>query len=223
MAEQIPFGAVEFAANPEQRCPCVLLLDTSASMAGERLSELQSGIAQLKSELSNDLLAKKRVELAVVTFGGHVHLAADFATVDAFEVPQLRADGLTPMGEAIQLGLELVRTRKNVYRQNGIAYYRPWIFLITDGEPNDSWMAAAKAVREAEATRQLAFFAVGVAQANFEVLQQISVRQPLALKGVMFHEMFQWLSSSLKSVSHSSVGDELPLENPAIPTGWAKV
>jgi len=32
--EEQPFAAAEFAENPEPRCPCVLLLDTSASMQG---------------------------------------------------------------------------------------------------------------------------------------------------------------------------------------------
>jgi hypothetical protein len=98
MLSQIPFAAVEFAANPEPRCPCVLVLDTSASMAGAKLQELQRGLTQLKDELSADPLARKRVELAVITFGGSVRLHGDFATVDAFEPPLLRADGLTPMG-----------------------------------------------------------------------------------------------------------------------------
>jgi hypothetical protein len=33
--EQIPFSATEIAENPEPRCPCLLLLDTSGSMAGK--------------------------------------------------------------------------------------------------------------------------------------------------------------------------------------------
>ena len=31
---------VEFAENPEPRCPCVLLLDTSASMTGTPIQAL---------------------------------------------------------------------------------------------------------------------------------------------------------------------------------------
>lgn len=223
MAEQMPFAAIEFAANPEPRCPCVLVLDTSASMVGPRLAELQRGVQQLKDELGQDLLARKRVELAVVTFGGTVRLAADFVTVDAFDPPQLHADGLTPMGAAIAMAMDLVKTRKAVYRQNGIAYYRPWVFMLTDGEPSDSWLAAARAVRENEQTKAVAFFAVGVGEANMDVLRQIAVRAPLQLKGLMFREMFQWLSTSLKSVSQSGLTDELPLQNPAVPEGWAKV
>lgn len=223
MSDQIPFGAVEFAANPEPRCACVLLLDTSASMSGARISELQEGLAVLKAELNQDLLARKRVELAVVTFGGSVRLLSEFATVDQFEPPILHADGLTPLGAAVTTGLELVRTRKRVYRQNGIACYRPWVFLLTDGEPSDVWQPAAAAVRHAETGREAAFFAVGVGEANLDLLGQLSVRQPLLLRGLQFRQMFQWLSTSLKSVSHSGVSDELALTNPTAPDGWAKL
>jgi uncharacterized protein with von Willebrand factor type A (vWA) domain len=38
--DQVPFDGVEFAENPEPRCPCVLLLDTSNSMSGKRIDEL---------------------------------------------------------------------------------------------------------------------------------------------------------------------------------------
>lgn len=223
MVDRLPFGAIEFAANPEPRCPCVLVLDTSASMAGTRISELQRGLTQFRDELRGDALARKRVEVAIVTFGGSVRLAADFAAIESFEPPRLAADGLTPMGAAILTGLDLVRSRKAIYRENGVSYYRPWVFLITDGEPNDDWQAAAAAVQAAEASRQVAFFAVGVAEANFATLAAISTRQPLQLRGLMFYEMFQWLSNSLKSVSRSALAQEVALANPATPDGWAKV
>ena len=35
------------------------------------------------------------------------------------------------MGEAIETGLEMLESRKQTYKQAGISYYRPWIFLIT--------------------------------------------------------------------------------------------
>jgi uncharacterized protein YegL len=94
---------------------------------------------------------------------------------------------------------------------------------LTDGEPNDQWQPAARNLRDSENGKQLAFFAVGVGDANMEVLRQISLRAPLVLRGLMFREMFQWLSSSLKSVSHSGLTDETPLENPIAPEGWAKI
>src|SRR5580704_12688327 len=132
-AEQLLNLDVEFADNPEPRCPCVLLLDTSGSMRGEPIRALAEGLAALREELLQDALAKRRVEVAIVTFGGNVHVLQDFVTMDHLQIPPLTADGLTPMGTATLKALDMVEARKAQYKVNGVAYYRPWIFLITDG------------------------------------------------------------------------------------------
>jgi uncharacterized protein YegL len=145
-------------------------------------------------------MAVKRVEVALLSFGPP-RLLAEFQTADLFVPPVLAASGDTPMGSAILQGLDLVRQRKETYKQNGISYYRPWIFLITDGAPTDGWRDAARQVHDGEAAKAFLFRAVGVEGADMEVLRQISVREPLKLKGLQFGELFAWLSSSLAAVS----------------------
>lgn len=220
MSDQISFETNDFASNPEPRCPCVLLLDVSGSMGGAPLRELNAGLAVFKDELAADSLAMKRVDVAMVTFGP-TKIEMPFTSASTFYPPTLSAQGDTPMGGAILQALELVKDRKNEYRANGISYYRPWVFLITDGGPTDAWQAAAESVREGEASKQFAFFAIGVKGANMDVLKQISsAREPLSLNGLKFRELFSWLSSSLRSVSSSTPGTEVPLESPK---GWAAV
>lgn len=221
--DQIPFGTNDFADNPEPRVPCVLILDVSGSMQGTPVQELNSGLAVYKDELSADSLASRRVEVAIVTFGASVDLACDFTTAEFFQPPTLKASGSTPMGQAISKAIDLVAERKQVYKANGISYYRPWLFLITDGGPTDEWKSAAARVHAGEDSKSHCFFAVGVEGANFEVLGQISKREPLKLQGLRFRDLFQWLSSSQQSVSRSSPGDEVPLANPTAPNGWAAV
>ena len=218
-SEPISFDTDDFASNPEPRCPCVLLLDVSGSMTGAPIAELNAGLAAFRAELAEDALATKRVEVAIVTFGP-ARIELPFTGASGFEPPTLRADGDTPMGSAILQAVELVRARKAEYRANGIAYYRPWIFLITDGAPTDAWEGAAAAVREGEAAKAFAFFAIGVQGASLDILRRISVREPLALQALRFRELFGWLSSSLRSVSRSSPGTEVVLESPK---GWAAV
>ena len=230
MADQIPFGehkfafgSTEFADNPEPRCPCLLLLDVSGSMMGRPIDELNTGIATFKDALVADSLAAKRVEVGIITFGGQVNVVQEFETVSSFFPQTLSATSDTPMGAAIKKGLEILRQRKDTYRANGISFYRPWIFLITDGAPTDTWQDAAALVSEGEQSKSFAFFAVGVENANMDILKQLSVREPLKLQGLRFQDLFVWLSNSMKSVSSSNIGDEVPLQNPTAPGGWASV
>jgi uncharacterized protein YegL len=223
MSEQVPFGTDDFAENPEPRCPSVLVLDVSGSMGGEPIAQLNAGLQVYRDELAADSLAAKRVEVAVLTFGGSVDLVSDFCTASSFVAPQLAARGDTPMGAAINQALDLLTQRKEQYRANGIAFYRPWVFLITDGGPTDEWRSAAQRVRDGEAKKSFAFFSVGVQGARMDVLSQISSREPLKLDGLRFRDLFQWLSNSQQSVSKSTPGDEVPLANPTAPGGWASV
>jgi uncharacterized protein YegL len=220
--EQIPFGNIEFAENPSPRCPCVLLLDNSGSMAGERIAQLNQGLQTFASQLRSDAMAAKQVEVAIVTFGP-VNIIQDFVTADSFSAPYLKAESDTPMGAAIETGISLVETRKATYKANGIGYYRPWLFLITDGSPTDDVSRASAMIRTGEETRAFMFHSVGVEEADFARLASISVRAPVRLKGLSFREMFVWLSNSLGAVARSQVGEKVLLLNPAVPDGWAVV
>ncbi|EEY7214900.1 VWA domain-containing protein [Escherichia coli] len=219
MSEQITFATSDFASNPEPRCPCILLLDVSGSMSGRPINELNAGLVTFRDELLADPLALKRVELGIVTFGP-VHVEQLFTSAANFFPPILFAQGDTPMGAAITKALDMVEERKREYRANGISYYRPWIFLITDGAPTDEWQAAANKVFRGEEDKRFAFFSIGVQGADMKTLAQISVRQPLPLQGLQFRELFSWLSSSLRSVSRSTPGTEVVLE---APKGWTSV
>jgi uncharacterized protein YegL len=219
------FGLPEFVHNPENRCPVALLLDVSASMRGEAIDELNAGLKSFHQQIMADELASLRVELAVITFGGETRLVRDFISVDEIGPPHLEASGDTPMGEALDLGLRIVESRKAVYRANGIHYYRPWVFLITDGAPTDgvAWQHAALDMQEADLTGRLTFFTVGVGGADMEILSEIASpnRPPLMLKGLRFRDLFQWLSASVRRVSVSRIGGETLVLPPV--RGWAEI
>lgn len=250
------FDQTEFADNPEPRCPVVLVLDTSGSMQGKAIQDLNEGLRAFAAALKADRLASLRVEVAVISFGGKVrtldvrgagpsngkevvifnpmglavrpkvnqvpfdaHQA--FVTVDQLQVPVLEANGDTPLGEAVSRALALLRERKEIYKQNGLDYFRPWIFTITDGKPTDKgWEAVAEQVRLEETRKGVVFYGVGVEGADLQVLGRFSSARPaLRLKGLAFGELFTWLSKSLSAITHSRPGEQAPLP----PVGWGSI
>jgi uncharacterized protein YegL len=217
-------------ANPQQpHCPTVLLLDTSGSM-GEagKINALNEGLIAFRDEVAGDELASKRIDLAVVTFGQGVQVTHVFSSITEFMPPVLNPGGLTPMGAAILQAMDLVEERKRQYQEKGIDYYRPWIFMITDGEPSDmrpgdaTWNTVVQRLHDGEARRKFMFFAVAVEPARLDVLLQLAPpdRPPIKLKERRFRELFSWLSNSQKGVSASKPGEMVALPSPK---GWGEI
>ena len=199
--------------NPAPRCPVMLLLDTSGSMSGTPIEELRDGLKQFLRETSDDETASMSVELEIITFGGGVGIAAPFAPVNVINDnrPTLDANGNTPLGEALTLASNELRERRRLYKNKGISSYKPWVILMTDGEPNDDWEEPARAMRSLGEQRKLQYIGIGIGEeADFDTLRGILPEHPgpVKLKGLCFREFFSWLTDSLKSVSASSVAEQ---------------
>ena len=85
--------------------------------------------------------------------------------------------------------------------------------MITDGEPDAGWQSAVQKLHKEAANKGVAFFAVGVENANMQILSQIATPTipAVMLKGLNFKEMFLWLSDSMRRTSSTKIGDNIPL------------
>ncbi|HRI71918.1 MAG TPA: VWA domain-containing protein [Polyangium sp.] len=222
--------SVEFLDNPDPRCHFVLLADTSGSMLGQKIRMVNDGLEMLKTDLCDHPKARNSVELTVVEFNTTAKAVVQHTSPMAFQPPKLTATGLTSLADAVNVGLDLIESRRDAYRAAGIAYYAPWMWILTDGVPTDgpnipqavSRLRAAAIDPRSQKTR-IDVFAVGVEvdgeQVDWNVLRQLSLnmREPLSLKSVnAFTGMFKWLSQSLIGVSQSQPGEVVNLP----PPGW---
>lgn len=221
--------------NPEPRAACALLLDTSGSMQGGPIYELNNGLQRFSEDLKEDPLARKRTEVMIVTFGGAVSIATPFQEAQHFEAPTLYAGGGTPLGQAVVVALEQLSQQKEAYKQNGLEYFRPWLIVMSDGSPTDDRHTVKRAVESLEAMQRkkgITVFPVGVGDhADMKFLSKLSVeRSAVALRDITsFSEFFKWLSKSLGQVSASStqVSNDDSLTQTAqvplpSPEGWLK-
>jgi uncharacterized protein YegL len=221
MTQELVLRREELVNNPTARVPVCLCLDTSSSMDGAPIEELNQGVSLFFEAIQGDEIAKYAAEIAVVTFGETATKLVDFGSITRQEVPVLSASGGTPMGAGVNLALDLLEARKKEYSSAGIDYYQPWLVLMTDGQPTDSVDNAVQRTVQTLETKKLTLFPIGIGEgADMNVLARFSPRRtPLRLKGLNFKGFFEWLSKSVARVSQSIPGETVPLDEKGI-KGW---
>ena len=75
-------GLRDLVDNPTPRVPVLLCLDTSGSMMGAPIHELNLGVQQYMAEMKSDDLTRCSAETAVVSFDDSADCVADFDTAD---------------------------------------------------------------------------------------------------------------------------------------------
>lgn len=118
--------------------------------------------------------------------------------------------------------IELVQDRKAWYKETNQSYYRPWIVLMTDGEPDagQDINALASKIKSDTSAKKYVFLPIGVDGANMEVLTQLQGDIPaMKLQDAKFGEFFKWLSASMSSITSTGNGGTIDLPDP---TGWMK-
>ena len=193
----------------EKHITCVLLVDTSGSMGGRPIAELNEGLRAFGEALQEDAKAAGCADICVISFNSTVETVVPFCPADEYVAPVLSAGGLTAMNEAIITGLDLIEARKQEYKSIGVDYWKPWMFLMTDGVPTDDEYAADAKDRLQEAfnMKKINFFPMGIGEgANTAVLKSYTkdgAGMVMKAEKNHFKEAFVWLSSSLSVVSNS--------------------
>lgn len=226
MSNNLLLRLEDLVNNPTARVPVCLCLDTSGSMDGKPIRELNKGVELFYDTIKNDETALYAAEIAIVTFGGYnAECIEDFASLEVQPyAPELYASGKTPMGEAVNMALDLLERRKNEYKDKGVDYYQPWLVIMTDGEPNGDVYELRRAIErtvDLVERRKLTVFPIGIGRgADMDVLARFSPkRSPLRLQGVKFSEFFEWLSKSVSRTSQSTPGESIKLDIDGI-KGW---
>lgn len=219
-------GAPPASVN-DRHLACVLLLDTSASMHGPAIDRLNEALRDFGPQCAADDALRRGLDIAVVSFNSEVNVLQDFTPVSQLEIPTLEAEGQTHMGLALNTAMDLLEQRKAQYREIGIPYHRAWIFMISDGAPNDDWGPARQRLLDMQEQNKLELWAVGVPGYDQEILKSLTKRVIELDTGLQFAPLFQWLPNSLSKKSQSAPGesvkyDDLPAGSQVVPSDWGK-
>lgn len=205
---------MEQPRNKDQKCPVILVLDTSGSMSGNPINELNKSLIKLKEDLLSDPILSQRLELGIVCFDdtARVERPIDLISTDT-TIPVLNAGGTTNLVSGINMAIDIIEERKKFYKSNGEQYYRPFIVLFTDGSPTNSEQEINEldeSLQKLSDNKKFVFIPFGVEGADMALLAKIAVQssderlknQARAWKLTdisKFSEMFTFVSSSISS------------------------
>lgn len=195
--------------NYVKKCLCVLCLDTSNSMnGGDAIGKLNAALASFKDNLTKE--AKDYLELSVITFNSTVDVIIPPSPVMQVQIPKLDASGNTHIVAAIEQAQNLIQDRKTYWKSKGMPYYRPYLIVMTDGEPfpqNQDIDGIANAIKSDTASKRYSFVIIGVGDyVKDETLNKLAAEiAPKRINAVDFSRMFEWLS---KSVSTNPDGEK---------------
>lgn len=155
LADRLPKKPV---GNPNSiHQACVFLIDISHSMEGSSwddtpdsrpINQLNKWLNHFEQVLKEDAATKNLVDICVITFSDKVKIVRNFQNAGQLTIPQLKAKGGTAMNEAILLALELAEQRRQIYKSAQVASYVPWIWMLTDGMPDDDDMRLLEDTRK---------------------------------------------------------------------------
>ncbi|MBR0140799.1 MAG: VWA domain-containing protein [Ruminococcus sp.] len=165
------------------------LIDTSGSMKGTKMGELNTAMEELIPEIRRVGAADTDVKIAVLTFSSDVNwITPQPVPVETFEWSRLRADGETNMGAAFE---ELNRKlSRSAFMNTPSLSYAPVIFLMTDGYPSDDYR------QQIETLNNNSWF-------------RYALKAVLAIGSEPNDEMLELFAGDKESIVHSSTGDEL--------------
>lgn len=217
--------------NPAPRCPVILLLDTSYSMSGKPIQELNRGLHQFICETAYDEAASMSVELEIITFNSKVEIKMPFTPICNVDKnpPPLTVDGCTNLGEALDLAIKELGKRRKTYQNNGIPYFKPWVILMTDGRPTDNWQDPARRIKKMAEDKNITYLGVEIGkQVDREIMFQLMPnRNPMlaTLDKLEFKKFFRWLTSSMSTLSNSAVSaqDDLQFDDISSWGTWHKL
>ena len=131
-----------------------------------RMDELNTGLQWFISDILADPLAKLAADVAVITFAWTTTTVKEFGPIresDSDLKITTSRENETLLGEAVELALTELDSRKRTYQEHGVEYYQPWLVVMTDGVPTSArHRELQEHLKELSASRKLSVFVFGI-------------------------------------------------------------
>ncbi len=182
------------------------LIDTSGSMRGTKMGELNTVMEELIPEIRRVGEADTEVKVAVLTFSTDVKwMYAEPIAIEDFEWTRLSASGVTSMGAAFK---ELSsRMSRNSFLNSPSLSFAPVMFLMTDGYPSDEYKEGLEALSKNSWYKFGLKAALGIGnEANDDMLAEFTGSKDTVVHAYSGNQLAQMIK--IVAVTASQIGSK---------------
>ena len=171
----------------DQIANIIFVVDTSGSMKGDRISNLNTIMYRLINNFYSLYKVKERVKirLSVLTYSSDVEWAYDKCLVkDAdYSWTHLVASGLTNFGQALSKLRSYFSFDEGIHANLDNAFL-PLIIFMSDGAPTDNWEQPLKMIQRNQYFEKSCKRVIAIGDdASIEVLSQLSFNEIVRISG----------------------------------------
>lgn len=188
-----------------RRLPVYFVLDCSESMVGEKLKQMEDGLATIVKTLRTDPHALETVFISVIAFAGIAKTLVPMVEVVSFYPPKLPLGGGTSLGAALDVLMDSIDKDVVKTTPDRKGDWKPIVYLFTDGRPTDNSTQSLSRWVNSYAKKST-LIAVGLGKsADLGVLRKLT-ENVLVLEDsneADFKKFISWVTTSVAAQSKS--------------------
>lgn len=208
----------EFTVSEARPLPVILLLDSSGSMEGNKISILNAAVREMLQSLASEDDIVAAIQVGIIQFGKTVGWHQPLIPVEDVigHWNDLTASGKTPLGRALTLLRESLDDKSIISSRA----YRPTIVLVSDGVPTDDWGGPMTELLASPRASKAARFAMGIgADADSVVMSQFigadgGARVFEAHEAARIQKFFRFVTMSVTTRTRSGNPNEIVPTDP---------
>ena len=167
----------EIEAVPRKTMVLFFIIDTSGSMAGNKIGSVNQALDEVVPEIRDisSTNADAQIKIAALQFDSGCRWITSSGPIEAekFHWNQIDAQGVTDFGSACKELNNKLSTKE--YMKEASGSFAPAVILFSDGEPTDNWQSELDQLKQNNWFKSAIKVALAVGEdANIDVLREFT-------------------------------------------------
>lgn len=194
--------------------PFYLVCDESGSMDGDPLRAMNEALPELHKEIGSNPVVCDKTRFSIITFNDRAKVLQPLEDLSQItRLPQLEADGTTDYANVFRLLRSEIESDAQALKAEGHRVFRPSVFFLSDGRPNDNdWETALASLTDPAWKLHPNILAFGIGAADPGIIRKVGITKAFMADGSKLpaQALSEFATMLTRSIINSGSAGNLP-------------